>query len=189
MTTEFEEEEQNMASPVEVEAEEDQAGQPDSLEASPVIEKEEEEVFEPEPELTEVGAPSPVLDSPEPSPVLDLPEPSPVMEPQSQATVAKIEEKSKEEAEKKRELLQNGQAELRSMMEEAEQKMAKKREAALAQNLEREREVADKRSTPSSDMSRGESWTVVCDLIDFKRDVSKADLSSFKSLMIQLKHA
>lgn len=100
----------------------------------------------------------------------------------------RIDEKMKEESAKKRELIQKGQQELEAMMQEAKEQSLKRRAAALEESKKSEKESLSLLSSPGMERSRGESWSLVCDLIDFKRD-TKADLAKFKSLMIQLKHA
>jgi len=174
-------------------------------ETSPAAVVGEPETFSPVsdgPAPEEAEAPSPVAaSSPSPmaSPVLDLPEPEPQAHPEGNGKAWKaapasgnqlhLEEKVREEAERKRELIQAGQAELEQMVREAEERSAKRRQAAIEESARREQEAASKNSLLlGSDLSKEESWTAVCELIDFKRD-AKADLSSFKSLLIQLKHA
>lgn len=100
----------------------------------------------------------------------------------------KMVQKSKEEAERKRELIQNGQQELEQMMREAKEQNTKRREAAMEESQKREREAAGFVCEPGIERTKEESWSLVCDLIDFKKD-TKCDLTKFKSLLIQLKHA
>ena len=145
----------------------------------------EEEAADPEP-MSPLDA-SPALEEPSPVAVADF-EP----EPERQASLGvspdlHTQQKLKDEKEQKNASIKTGQAELAKIMSEIETKKAKKRQAASEASLKREMESASISNTPSSERTMGESWNLVCDLIDFKRD-HKSDLSAFKSLLIQLKH-
>jgi len=101
----------------------------------------------------------------------------------------RIVQKSTEEAERKRELIQKGQKELEEAMKELSEQRMKRRQAAAEESQRREQENNSLSGcAPGVERTRGETWSVVCELIDFKRD-TKADLSKYKSLIIQLKHS
>ena len=142
-------------------------------------------------EAEDFGAPSPVLE-PEPEPEAASPVPeaaSPVLEAAFESKTdlsGRLEEMERASAEKKRQAIEAGQAELQRMRQEIDEKAAKKREAAREASLKLERTAAAAEA-PLAERTMAESWSLVCDLIDFKRD-TKADLSSYKSLLIKLKH-
>lgn len=100
------------------------------------------------------------------------------------------EERDAEESRRKRELIQKGQAELENAMKELSEQKMKRRQAFAEESQRREQQnsAALCGCAPGVERTRAETWSVVCDLIDFKRD-TKADLSKYKSLIIQLKHS
>ena len=49
-------------------------------------------------------------------------------------------------------------------------------------------EIAASRLAPSGARTAEETWGIVCDLIDFKRE-TKTDMTRYKALLIQLKHS
>lgn len=144
--------------------------------ASPVLE-ESELVVEEEP-----------IETNEPVYAEQAPPPSPARDAWKAETEDRMVQKQKEEAERKRELIENGQAELENMMKELNEQSMKRRQAAVEESQRRAQDSAALGCTPGVERTRGETWSLVCDLIDFKRD-TKADLSKYKSLIIQLKHS
>lgn len=161
-------------------------GEPQDVEDEVPKEEGEEETVAMESPLEEEAADPEPMSPLDASPALEEPEP----ERQPSLGVASdlhTQQKLKDEKEQKNASIKTGQAELAKIMSEIETKKAKKRQAASEASLKREMESAYISNTPSSERTMGESWNLVCDLIDFKRD-HKSDLSAFKSLLIQLKH-
>ncbi|WZN61257.1 hypothetical protein HKI87_04g27920 [Chloropicon roscoffensis] len=142
------------------------------------------------PETTELAA-----EDPEPSPVLEEPEQEPEQEQEPvfhtpepvvpQPTMPAAESRA---AEAKRLAIEAGQAELEKMRKEIEERAARKREAARLADQELMEEIAASRLAPSGARTAEETWSIVCDLIDFKRE-TKTDMTRYKALLIQLKHS
>ena len=140
------------------------------------------------PETTELAAedpePSPVLEEPEQEQEQEpvLPDPEPVV---PQPTMPGAESRA---AGAKRLAIEAGQAELEKMRKEIEERAARKREAARLADQELMEEIAASRLAPSGARTAEETWGIVCDLIDFKRE-TKTDMTRYKALLIQLKHS
>ena len=148
------------------------------------------------PETTELAA-----EDPEPSPVLEEPEqkpeqeqepvfhtPEPVPDPATVVPPPAMPDAESRAAEAKRLAIEAGQAELEKMRKEIEERAARKREAARLADQELMEEIAASRLAPSGARTAEETWSIVCDLIDFKRE-TKTDMTRYKALLIQLKHS
>jgi len=104
------------------------------------------------------------------------------------AVEERLKEQGRIEAERKSELIAAGQAELARMMEEVDKKRELRRKAAMEENVMKEEELAKTVPNAQAPRTRAESWALVHDLIDFKRDTA-TDLSAMRSMIISLKHA
>jgi len=102
--------------------------------------------------------------------------------------MGRLKEQGRIEAERKSELIAAGQAELARMMEEVDKKRELRRKAAMEENVMKEEELAKTVPNAQAPRTRAESWALVHDLIDFKRDTA-TDLSAMRSMIISLKHA
>ncbi|UPQ96800.1 hypothetical protein HOP50_01g00910 [Chloropicon primus] len=144
---------------------------------SPVSPAESPVVVESE-EVQEVVAPPEPLQEVEPEP---LPEPE-----VSEVLSSSRAEMERASAEKKRLSIQAGQRELEKIRKELDEKAAAKRDAVReASQRSEQNNIAD--MAPTATRTKEESWGLVCDLVDFKRD-TKADMSVMRAVLLQLKH-
>mmetsp|Transcript_7886 Transcript_7886/g.48770 ORF Transcript_7886/g.48770 Transcript_7886/m.48770 type:complete len:186 (-) Transcript_7886:143-700(-) len=97
-----------------------------------------------------------------------------------------LEERMKQEQEKKRERIEAAKSYLQAQIEEREKMLQSRHEAIAERDQERLRQLAEE-----EEKSKGEEvWQVICNRIDFKKaqSMNRRDLSKFRSVLLKKKN-
>lgn len=97
-----------------------------------------------------------------------------------------LDERMKQEQEKKRERIEEAKSYLQAQVEEREKLLQSRHEAIAERDQERLRQLAEE-----EEKSKGEEvWQVICSRIDFKKaqSMNRRDLSKFRSVLLKKKN-